>query len=119
MNTYIESNNKKKYSICTCIYVCLSVSIVHASGSAQLQAQLQGPLFSHCTPTPRAVTWMGSNDMVVGEDHMSGTSFLRHIRHTGRCGSVAIGSTPRRGKTLISNPRCLADVSTCGKDFRR
>ena len=62
---------------------------------------------------------MGSNDLVVGADHMLGPSCQRYNWQTGRCGSIAFGSSPRRGKTLISNPRCLAEVSTCGKDFRR
>ena len=70
-------------------------------------------------PTRRAVTTMGSNDLVVGEVHMLGPSCQRYNWHTGRCGSIAFGSSPRRGKTLISNPRCLAEVSTSGKDFRR
>ena len=67
----------------------------------------------------RAVTTMGSNDLVVGEDHMLGLSCQRYNWQTGRCGSIAFGSSPRRGKTLISNPRYLAEVSTCLKDFRR
>ena len=50
---------------------------------------------------------------------MLGPSCQRYNWHTGRCGSIAFGSSPRRGKALISNPRCLAEVSTCGKDFRR
>ena len=96
-------------------------SVVHASGSGQLQANphVAGPWLSPGKPTRRAVTTMGSNDLVVGEDHMLGPSFQRDSWQTGRCGSIAIGSSPRRGKTLISNPCCLAEVSTCGKDFRR
>ena len=62
---------------------------------------------------------MGSNDLVVGEDHMSGPSCQRYSWQTGRCSSMAFGSSPRRVKTLISNPRSFAEVSTCGKDFRR
>ena len=62
---------------------------------------------------------MGSNDLVVGEVHMLGPSCQWYNWHMGRCGLIAFGSSPRRGKTLISNPRCLAEVSTRGKDFRR
>ena len=51
---------------------------------------------------------MGSNDMVVDEEHMLGPSCQRYNWLSGRCGSIAFGSSPRRGKTLISNPRCLA-----------
>ena len=100
---------------------CPDASIVHASGSGQLQANphVAGPWLSSGKPTRRAVTTMGSNDLVVGEDHMLGASCQRYNWHTGRCGSIAFGSSPRRGKTLISNPRCLAEVSTRGKDFRR
>ena len=73
-----------------------------------------GPWLSPGKPTRRAVTTMGFNDLVVGEVHMLGPSCQRYNWHTGRCGSIAFGSSPRRGKTLISNPRCLAEVSTRG-----
>ena len=96
-------------------------SVVHASGSGQLQANphVAGPWLSTGKPTRWAVTTMVSNDLVVGEDHMLGPSCQRYNWNMGRCGSMAFGSSPGRGKTLISNPRCLAEVSTCGKDFRR
>ena len=55
-------------------------------------------------PTRRAVTSMGSNDWVVGEDHMLGPSCQRYNWQMGKCGSIVFGSSPRRGKTLISNP---------------
>ena len=58
-------------------------------------------------PTRRAVTTMGSNDLVVGEDHMFGPSCQRYSWQSGRCGLMAFGSSPRRGKTLISNPAVL------------
>ena len=38
---------------------------------------------------------MGSNDLVVGEDHMLGPSCQRCNWQTGRCGSMAFGSSPR------------------------
>ena len=90
-------------------------SVVHASGSGQLQANphVVGPWLSPGKPTRGAVTTMGSNDLVVGTDHMLGPSCQQYNWQTGRCGSIAFGSSPRRGKTLISNPRCLAEVSTC------
>ena len=99
----------------------LHASVVHASGSRQLQANshVAGPWLSPGKPTRRAVTTMGSNDLVVGVDYMSGPSCQRYNWQMSRCGSIAFGSSPRRGKTLISNPRCLAEVSTRGKDFRR
>ena len=118
------------FIICHFIYIyvlyiyhnnALHASVVHASGSGQLQANphVAGPWLSPGKPTRRAVTTMGSNDLVVGEVHMLGPSCQRYNWHTGRCGSIAFGSSPRRGNTLISNPRCLAEVSTRGKDFRR
>ena len=58
-------------------------------------------------PTRRAVTTMGSNNLVVSEVHMVGPSYQRYNWQTGRCGSIASGSSPRRGKTLISNPAVL------------
>ena len=70
-------------------------------------------------PTRKAVATMGSNDLVIGEDHIFGPSCQRYNWQTGRCGSMAFGSSPRSGKAQISNPGCLAEVSTCGKDFRR
>ena len=103
------------------ISLCPDASVVHAAGSEQLQANPHkaGPWLSPGKPTLRAVTTMGSNYLVVGEDHMLGPSCQRNSWKTGMCGSMTFGSSPRRGKTLISNPRCLAEVSTCGKDFRR
>ena len=102
-------------------HVALHASVVHASGSGQLQANphVAGPWLSPGKPTRRSVTTMGSNDLVVGKVHLLGQSYQRYNWHTGRCGSMAFGSSPRRGKNLISNPRCLAEVSTRGKDFRR
>ena len=61
---------------------------------------------------------MESNDLAVGEDHILGQSCQRYNWQTGRCGSIAFGSYIGEGK-LILNIRCLAEVSTCGKDFRR
>ena len=58
-------------------------------------------------PTPRAVTTMRSNDLAVGEVHMLGPSCQRYNWQMGMCGSIAFGSSPRRGKTLISNPAVL------------
>ena len=105
----------------SCLLDALHASVVHASGSGQLQANphVAGPWLSPGKPTREAITTMGSNDLVVGEVHMLGPSCQRYNWHTGRCGSIAFGSSPRRGKTLISKPRCLAEVSTRGKDFRR
>ena len=68
---------------------------------------MAGPWLSPGKPTRRAVTTMGSNDLVVGEDQMLGPSCQRYNWQTGRCGSIAFGSSPRRGKTLISNPVVL------------
>ena len=81
----------------------LHASVVHASSSGQLQANphVAGPWLSPGKPTRRAVTTMGSNDLVVGEDHMLGPSCQRYNWQTGRCGSIAFGSSPRREKTLI------------------
>ena len=52
--------------------VCPDAPVVHASGSGQLQANphVAGPWLSSGKPTRRAVTTMGSNDLVIGEDHM-------------------------------------------------
>ena len=101
-------------------YMCPSRLTVHASGSGQLQANphVAGPWLSPGKPTRRAVTTMGSNDLVVGDFHVLGPSCQRYNWHAGRCGSIAFGSSPWSGKTLISNPRCLVEVSTRGKDFR-
>ena len=84
-------------------------SVVHASGSGQLQANphVAGPWLSAGKPTRRAVTTMGSNDLVVGEDRMLGPSCQRYDWQASRCGSIAFGSSPRRGKTLISNTAVL------------
>ena len=111
------------YVAIACLIQCFCpvASAVHVSGSGQLLANphVAGTWLSHGKPTRRAVTTMGSNDLVVCEDHMLGPSCQRYNLQTGRCGSIAFGISPRRRKTLISTPRCLAEVSTCGKDFRR
>ena len=53
-------------------------------------------------------TTMGSNDLVVGEDHMAGPTYRWHTgRQTGRCGTKVSGSSPRRRKTLNSKPADL------------
>ena len=57
--------------------------------------------------TRRAVATMGSNDFVVGNVNMLGPSCQRYSWQTGRCGSIAFGSSPWRGKTLISNHAVL------------
>ena len=94
---------------------CPDAAVVHVSGSGQSKANphVAGPWLSPGKLIRRAVTTMGSNDMVVGEDNMLGPSCQRYKWQTGSSGSIAFGSSPRRGKTLISNPRCLAEVSTC------
>ena len=104
-----------------CLLKSPDASVVLASGSGQLQANphVAGTWLSPGMPSRRAVTTMGSSDLVVGEDHMLGPICQRYNWQTGRCGSIAFDSSYRRGKTLISNARCLAEVSTCGKDFRR
>ena len=48
-----------------------------------------------------AVTTMGSNDLVVGEDHMLGPSCQRYNWQTGRCGSIG------EGKHLFQTPAVL------------
>ena len=80
---------------------------------------MAGPWLSPGKPTRRAVATMGFNNLVVGEDHMLGPSCQRYNWQTGRFASIAFGSSHRRGKILISNPRCLEEVSYCGKDFKR
>ena len=87
---------------------------VLASGFGQLQANphVVGPRLSPGKPTRRAVSMVGSNDLVVGEDHMLGPSCQRYDWQTGRCGTIAFGSSRIRGKTLISSPRFLAEVSS-------
>ena len=83
--------------------IASDASVVHASGSGQLQANphVAGPWHSHGKPIRMAVATTGSNDLVVGEDHMLGPSCQRYDWQTGMRGSIAFGSLPRRGKTLI------------------
>ena len=52
------------------VHICPDASVVHASGSGQLQANphVAGPRLSPENPTLWAVTTMGSNDLVVGEE---------------------------------------------------
>ena len=92
------------------MFIGHDASVVHASGAGQLQANPNeaGPWLSHRKPTRRTVATMGSNDLVVEEDHMLGQRCQRYNWQTGMCGSIAFGSSPRIWKTMISNPRCLA-----------
>ena len=103
-----------------CLYVIIfryDDLVVRASGSGQLQANphVSGPLLSPGKSTSRAVSTIGSNDLVVGEDYMLEPRYRLYNWKTGMCGSIAFGISPRKWKTLISNPRCLAELSTCGK----
>ena len=93
-------------------FCCPDASVVHASGSGQLQANshVAGPWLSLGKPTRRAVTTMGSNNLVVGEDHMLGPSCQRYNWQTGRCGSIAFGSSPRRGKTDFKPPLSCGSI---------
>ena len=99
------------FVICTVFYFFLSpdASVVHASGSGQLQANphVAGPWLSPGKSTRRAVTTMGSNDLVIGEDHMLGSSCQQYNWRPGRCGSIAFGSSPRRGKLRFQTPAVL------------
>ena len=63
--------------------------------------------------------YFNANKCIVLHSGVLGQSCQRYNWQMGRCGSIAFGSSPRRGKTLISNLRCLAEISTCGKDFSR
>ena len=65
---------------------------------------MAGPWLSPGKPTRRAVTTLGSSDLVVGLDHMLGPSCQRFNWKTGKCGSIALGSSPRRGKTDFKPP---------------
>ena len=91
---------------------CPDASVVHASGSGQLQANphLAGPWLSPGRPSQGAVTMMGSNDLVVGEDHMLGPSCQRYNWQTGRCGSMAFDSSPRRFKTDLKPPLSFGSI---------
>ena len=96
-----------KCPFCSC-YLCTcgpDASVVHTSGSGQLQANphVVDQWLYPGKPAWRAVTMMGSNELVVGEDHMLGPSFQWYNWQTGKWGSTAFGSSLMRGKTLISN----------------
>ena len=41
-----------------------------------------------------------------------GTECHRYNWQTGRCGSIALGRSHRRGKTLILNPCCLVEKTS-------
>ena len=70
------------------IYIdsCPDASVVHSSGTRQLQAipSVVGRRLSHGKSNQRAVTTMGFNDLVDGEDHMVGPSCRRYDWQTGR-----------------------------------
>ena len=88
---------------------CPDFSVVHASGTGRLLANPHVAcqwLFTWKS-TRMAVITMGSNDLVVGEDHLVGANCQRHNWQMGRWGLIAFGSSPTSGRTLISNPAAL------------
>ena len=105
----IKPDSKHLVLFMVCIHVCPEASVVHASGSGQLQANphVAGLWLSLGKSSRKAVTTMGSNDLVVDEDHMLGPICQRYTWQKGRCDPMAFGSSPRRGKTLNSNPAVL------------
>ena len=113
-----RKNNAIKYSL---YEYSPDASVAHASGSRQLPASTPVAVQKHSSgmSTRRAVATLGSNDLVVGEDHMVWPSCLLCNWHTGRWGLMGFGCSSRSGRTVTSNPNCLAGVFPCGKDFRR
>ena len=61
-------------------------SIVHASGTRQLQANtpVAGPRLYPGKPSRRVVTMMGSAGLVVGVDHLLGQSCQQYNWQMGR-----------------------------------
>ena len=61
-------------------------SVVHASGSGKLQENphVAGLWLSPGKSNRRVVTTLGSNDLVVGEDHMLGPSCQQYNWQTGK-----------------------------------
>ena len=96
---------------------CKTLSATSGTGQSLAIPFVAGPRLSPGKPTRVTVIMMVFIDLVVGVHHMLGSSCQRYNWQTGRCDSMTFGSSPRRGKTLISNPRCLAEIYTCGKDF--
>ena len=94
------------------ILYCPDASVVHAFGSRLLQANphVVGSWLSPGKITRRAVTTMGSNDLVVGEDHMLRPSCQRYNWQTGRCGSIAIDSSPRRENSDFKPPLSCGSI---------
>ena len=86
------------------------------SGTIQLQANPS--VADPPKAIRRAVTMMGSNDLVVGEDHMVGLSCQRYNWQTDRCGSIDVGSSARGEKTLISNHAVLQKYPLVKKTSR-
>ena len=65
---------------------CPDASVVHDSGTGQLHANppVVGPGLSPLKPTRRAVTMIGSNYLIVGDDHMLGPSCQQYNWQMGR-----------------------------------
>ena len=102
--TYIYMYIYLGVHIDTCIYTH-HASVVHDSGRGQLQANppVMCPRLSPGKPTQPVtmMTTMGSNDLVVGEDQLLGPSCQRYNWQTAWWSTMAFGSSPIRGKTLI------------------
>ena len=92
-NTLTTLHSNTGVFLCTYNYIndIITTTIIivinpDASGTTQLQANplVAGPRHSHRKYTHRAVTMMGSNDLVIGEDHIVGPSCQRLNWQTGR-----------------------------------
>ena len=66
-------------AIIVVVVICHDASVVNASGTCQVQANITvaGQRLSPGNSTRWAVTTMGSDDLVVGEDHIVGPSRQR------------------------------------------
>ena len=91
-------HGRKKCAVVQWLVTLLSV--LHASGTGQLLAYppASGLGQFHGKPTRMSVGIMGSNYLVVGEDHLLGPSCQRYNWQTGSWGTIDFGSSTRSGK---------------------
>ena len=77
--------NRYDFFIC-CMTPCPDAYVVHASSTGQLQSNphVAGLRLSPGKSTRKALTMMGSNDLVIDEDHIVGPSCQRYNWQAGR-----------------------------------
>ena len=99
----------------------LDASDVYASGTGKLQANspVICPKLTSGNPTRRMIATIGSNDLVIDEDHLLGQSCQRCNWQVGSRGSIVFGNSLSGGKNSDFKSPMSCESIPSKKDFRR